>query len=161
MNRRNEEILEQSKRLLQRTRCRVPVVVLLALIEQEAQRQDGALSNTGRGLLHVRGQRPLRYGNTKRGIETTLLAGIRVLMELLDQAGGDVAKAVSLFPSRVSDGPAPPGYGRLVADRITSGEVARDFGPEFDVFLLSPEDRAVLAGLAAEPALERPEENAS
>ncbi|HEU0012482.1 MAG TPA: hypothetical protein VFQ45_02300 [Longimicrobium sp.] len=163
MTRRNRVILDEARAALAASGLNVPLVILLAMIKQEAPREPDAedrnrthLSNAGDGLLQVTlksGNRRGQYGNTLRGIRNNLEDALQTLKGFLERSGGNLAKAVSRYNGGNDEDEGDPNYTQNVAKRITSGEVARNFGEEF-----APEklDDAAKAALKALQDYQRP-----
>jgi len=157
MTKRNKDILVKAQRALANSGLTgVPLVVVLAMIKQEAPRQPDPkdpkkthLSNTGDGLLqvtHESGNRGGQYGNTNPGVANNLADGLKTLKGFLG-AGTSVAKAVSQYNGGTAEKRGDPKYTQHVAERITSGEVAANFGDEFKPDKLPQGDRDVVKAL--------------
>jgi len=153
MTKRHKVIREKAEAALKASGIDFPLVVLLAMIKQEAPRQgkDGeSLSNTGDGVMqvtHESGNRGGQYGNTDQGIINNLTDGLATLKGFLTSAGGDTAKAVSMYNGGNNEDRGDADYTQNVAKRITNGEVAANFGEEFAKDKLSEGDKKTLKAL--------------
>jgi soluble lytic murein transglycosylase-like protein len=148
MSPRNREILKRAKEAAQGTG--IPLVVLLGMIKQESPRQNGKLTNTGDGLMQVTpesGHRGGQYGNTSQGIKNNIADGVATLKGFLGASGGNLAKAVSRYNGGPAENAGDPKYTQNVAKRITSGEVAENFGDEFRYDKLSDADKKAVQDL--------------
>lgn len=150
MSTRNEIILEKARIALGGADFTFPLIVLLAMIKQESPRQNRNLSNTGDGILQVSqesGYRGGHYGNTVEGIENNIKDALKILKDFMTSSGSQIEKAVSKYNGGPHENKGDNEYTDHVAKRITSGEVAENFGVEFSADKLSDEDKATVKKL--------------